>query len=150
VSGNFGAIGYDSFNFTVSAAATVDMVYTRGYCDPTFSLFTSAGAHILTNDDSNGLYSHLTQNLNTGVYTMLVSFRCSSASHANATSAPFSGTDGFNNGSCWVGGSGTLTGMQSYIALNSGAQVGRQPYALDHPQRHAGRQQRAASARCRV
>jgi len=84
VSGNFGAIGYDSFNFTVSAAATVDMVYTRGYCDPTFSLFTSAGAHILTNDDSNGLYSHLTQNLNTGVYTML----SASAAAAPATPTP--------------------------------------------------------------
>ncbi len=131
VSGNFGANGYDTFNFTVGAPATVDMVYTSGYGDPTFSLFNSAGVHLITNDDSNlGLYSHLTQNLNTGVYTMLVSFCCSSASYASINGAPFSSTDGFNSGSYWVGGTGTLTGMQSYIAGNSGAQVGRQPYAL--------------------
>ena len=131
VSGNFGANGYDTFNFTVGAPATVDMVYTSGYGDPTFSLFNSAGLHLITNDDSNlGLYSHLTQNMNTGVYTMLVSFCCSSASYANNNGAPFSSTDGFNSGSYWVGGTGTLTGMQSFIAGNSGAQVGRQPYAL--------------------
>ena len=130
VSGNFGANGYDTFTFTVGAPATVDMVYTSGYGDPTFSLFDIAGAHIITNDDSNGLYSHLTQNLNTGVYTMLVSFCCSSASYASTTGAPFSNTDGFNNGSYWVGGTGTLTGMQNYITANFGAQVGRQPYAL--------------------
>ena len=130
VSGNFGANGYDTFNFTVSAPATVDMVYTSGYGDPTFSLFDIAGAHIITNDDSNGLYSHLTQNLNTGVYTMLVSFCCSSASYAGGNSAPYNNTDGFNGGSYWVGGTGTLTGMQSYITANYGAQVGRQPYAL--------------------
>lgn len=130
VSGNFGTNGYDTFNFTVGAPSTVDMVYTSGYGDPTFSLFNSAGAHIITNDDSNGLYSHLTQNLNTGVYTMLVSFCCSSANYASTTGAPFSGTDGFNSGSYWVGGTGTLTGMQTYITANIGPQVGRQPYAL--------------------
>ena len=130
VSGNFGANGYDTFTFTVGAPATVDMVYTSGYSDPTFSLFDIAGAHIITNDDSNGLYSHLTQNLNTGVYTMLVSFCCNSVSYASINGAPFSNTDGFNNGSYWVGGTGTLTGMQNYITANSGAQVGRQPYAL--------------------
>lgn len=130
VSGNFGINGYDTFNFTVGAPATVDMVYTSGYGDPTFSLFNSAGAHIITNDDSIGLYSHLTQNLNSGVYTMLVSFCCSSANYASTTGAPFSGSDGFNSGSYWVGGTGTLTGMQSYITVNSGTQVGRQPYAL--------------------
>ena len=130
VSGNFGANGYDTFNFTVGAPATVDMVYTSGFGDPTFSLFDGAGAHLITNDDSIGLYSHLTQNLNTGVYTLLVSFCCSSAGYASTTGAPFSGTDGFNSGSYWVGGTGTLTGMENYITTNSGTQVGRQPYAL--------------------
>lgn len=132
VSGNFGANGYDTFTFTVGAPATVDMVYTSGYGDPTFSLFNSAGAHIITNDDSNlGLYSHLTQNLGTGMYTMLVSFCCSSANYASINGAPFSGSDGFNSGgSYWVGGTGTLTGMENYIIANSGPQVGRQPYAL--------------------
>lgn len=131
VSGHFNANGYDNFNFTVGAPATVDMVYTGGYDDPTFSLFNSAGTHLITNDDSNlGVYSHLTQNLNTGVYTLLVSFCCSSASYASSTGAPFSGTDGFNSGSYWMDGTGTLTGMQDFIAANGGTQVGSQPYAL--------------------
>lgn len=131
VSGNFGANGYDTFTFTVGAPATVDMVYTSGYGDPTFSLFNSAGAHIITNDDTTiSLFSHLTQNLGTGVYTMLVSFCCSSASYASSTGAPFSGSDGFNSGTYWVGGTGTLTGMENFITANGGPQVGRQPYAL--------------------
>lgn len=131
VSGNFGANGYDTFNFTVGAPATVDMVYTSGYGDPTFSLFDSIGAHLITNDDSNfGLYSHLTQNLAAGVYTMLVSYCCTSASYASINGAPFSGTDGFNSGSYWVGGTGTLTGMQNYIAANGGSRFANQPYAL--------------------
>lgn len=130
VSGNFGANGHDSFNFTVDTPATVDMVYTGGFGDPTFSLFNSAGAHLITNDDSNGLYSHLTQNLNAGVYTLLVSFCCSSAGYASSTSAPYSGSDGFNGGSYWVGGTGTLAGMQNYIGANSGVYMANQPYAL--------------------
>ena len=130
VTGNFGANGYDTFDFTVGAPATVDMVYTSGYRDPTFSLFNSAGAHIITNDDSNSLYSHLTQNLNTGVYTMLVSFCCSSAQYVISTGIQYTQTDGFNNGSYWVGGPGTLTGMQNYISANYGNQIGAQPWAL--------------------
>ena len=131
VSGNFNANGYDTFTFTVGAPATVDMVYTSGYGDPTFSLFDSAGAHIITNDDTTiSFFSHLTQNLGTGVYTMLVSFCCSSASYASINGAPFSGSDGFNSGTYWVGGTGTLTGMENYIIANGGPQVGRQPYAL--------------------
>ena len=131
VSGNFGINGYDTFTFTVGAPATVDMVYTSGYHDPTFSLFNSAGEHIISNDDSDlGFYSHLTQNLNTGVYTMLVSFCCSSFQYASTTGAAFSSSDGFNIGSYRVGGTGTLTGMESFIIGNAGPQVGRQPYAL--------------------
>lgn len=131
VSGNFGANGYDTFNFTVLTTGTVDMIYTSGYGDPTFSIFNSAGAHLITNDDSWSLYSHLTQNLNAGVYTMLVSFCCSSASYASIENAPYSGSDGFNSGSYWVGGTGTLAGMQTYIAANYGQQVGQQPYSLE-------------------
>ena len=131
VSGHFNANGYDTFNFTVAAPTQVNMVYTGGFGDPTFSLFNSAGAHLITNDDSDlGLYSHLTQNLNTGVYTLLVSFCCSSASYASDNGAPFSGTDDFNGGSYWFGGTGTLTGMQGYIASHNGTSFNRQPYAL--------------------
>ena len=130
VSGHFKTNHYDTFNFTVGAPATVDMVFTSGYGDPTFSLFNSAGAHLVTYNDSDlGLYSHLTQNLNTGVYTMLVS-SSSSANYAINTGAPYSATDGFNSGSYWVGGTGTLTGMQNYIKAKKDKQIDRQPYAL--------------------
>ena len=131
VSGHFNANGYDSVNFTVGAPATVDMVYTNGFGDPTFSLFSSAGAHLITNDDSDGsLYSHLTQSLNSGVYTLLVSFCCSSANYAGTTGSAFNSTDGFNSGSYWIGGTGTLTDMQNYIAANSGTRNGGQPFEL--------------------
>ena len=73
------------------------MVCTSGYRDPTFSLFNSASAHNITNDDSISLYSHLTQNLGTGVYTMLVSYCCSNASFANNNGGASSDTGGFNN-----------------------------------------------------
>ena len=129
VSGNFGDDGFDTFDFTVSAPATFDMVYSSGYDAPNFSLFDSTGAHIITNDDSNGLFSHLTQNLNTGVYTVLVSGR-NGARYAESTDALSSLTDGFNSGTYWVGGTGTLTGMRDYNADNFGYEIGGRSYAL--------------------
>ena len=129
VSGNFGADGFDTFDFTVSAPATFDIVYSSGYDAPNYSLFDSTGAHIITNDNSDGLFSYLTQNLNTGVYTVLVSGR-NSARYAAITDALSSLTDGFNIGTYWVGGTGTLTGMQDYSATNFGSEIGGRPYAL--------------------
>ena len=70
------------------------------------------------------------RNLNTGVYTMLVSFCCSSARYLDGIGAPNASSDGFNSGTYWVGGTGTLTGMQDYITNSFGAENGRQPYAL--------------------
>ncbi|MBC7726134.1 MAG: PEP-CTERM sorting domain-containing protein [Microbacteriaceae bacterium] len=90
----------------------------------------AVSGHIVTNDDSNGWYAHLTQNLDTGAYTLLVSFCCRSAGYAENNGAPFSSTDEFNGGSYWFGGTGTLTGMQDYIAANSGQGYDSQPYAL--------------------
>ena len=129
VSGNFGADGFDTFDFTVSAPATFDMVYSSGYDGPNYSLFDSTGAHIITNDNSDGLFSYLTQNLNTGVYTVLVSGR-NSARYAAITDALSSLTDGFNIGTYWVGGTGTLTGLQAYNATNFGSEIGRLSYAV--------------------
>lgn len=130
VSGNFGINGYDNIGFSVGAPSTVDMVFTGGYGDATFSLFDAAGAHIVTNDDSNGLNPHITQNLASGFYTLMVSFCCSSEAHAFQQGAPYVFTDGFNTGDYLFGGLATLSSMENFIAANSGTQVGRQPYAL--------------------
>ena len=130
VSGNFGINGYDNIGFSVGAPSTVDMVFTGGLNDATFSLFDAAGAHIVTNDDSNGLNPHITLNLGSGFYTLMVSFCCESEMHANQQGAPYVFTDGFNSGDYLFGGSATLTSMENFITANSGPQVGRQPYAL--------------------
>lgn len=62
VSGTWSSGGFDTIVFTVAAPSTVDRIYTSGYGDPTFSLFNNAGAQLIANDDSLGLYSHRTQN----------------------------------------------------------------------------------------
>ena len=131
VSGNFGANGYDNIGFNVGAPSTVDILFTGGYGDATFSIFNSLGDHIVTNDDSNSsLNPHITLNLASGFYTLMVSFCCSSEVHAFQQGAPYSSTDGVNSGDYLFGGLATLTSMQNFITANSGVQVGRQPYAL--------------------
>lgn len=120
VSGTWNSAGYDTVVFTVSAPATnVEMVYTSGYYDPTFSLFGSAGEHLITSNDGpgqNNFYSRLTQNLGVGVYSLVVSYCCQSVNYAwNQQGAQFVATDGFNAGNYWTGGAGTLSGMQSYL-----------------------------------
>ncbi len=131
VSGTWNAAGYDTITFTVATASTVDFTYTSGYGDPTFSLFNAAGAHLISNDDSNlGLYSHLTQNLGPGVYDLLVSYCCQSINYAWNLGATYVGNDGFNNGSYWQGGSGTLSGMQANLSGLSSGRQGQQ-YSLN-------------------
>jgi len=111
----------------VAAPVTVDFQYLNGYGDPTISLFDSAGAHLISNDDSNSLYYHLTQDLAAGNYAVLVSFCCNFiGALPNNTS---SGTDRFNNGSYWIGGTGTLDGMKTYLDANPFASSA--PYSLE-------------------
>ena len=130
VSGIFNANGYDNIAFAVGAPATVDILFTGGYGDATFSIFNSIGGHIVTNDDSNGLNPHITLNLASGNYTLMVSFCCDSEAHAYQQGAPYAYTDGVNNGDYLFGGAATLTSMQNFIANNRGPSVGRQAYAL--------------------
>lgn len=131
VSGTWNAAGFDTVRFTVATASTVDFTYTSGYGDPTFSLFDAAGAHLISNDDSNlGLYSHLTQNLGPGVYDLLVSYCCQSINYAWNLGATYASNDGFSNGSYWMGGTGTLSGMQANLGGLSGNRQG-QTYALN-------------------
>lgn len=115
-SGNFNAAGYTVLGFS-TAGGVVDMRFTGGYGDPTFSLFNAAGAHLISNDDSGGsLYSHLTQFLSAGNYSLLVSYCCQSIyGYAEFFGGTYVNTDGYNSGSYVTGGTGTLAGMQAYL-----------------------------------
>lgn len=132
VSGTWNAAGFDTITFTVATAANVDFAYTGGYGDPTFSLFNAAGNHLISNDDSNlGLYSHMTQHLGPGVYELLVSYCCQNINYVwNQGGATYTNSDGFNNGSYWLGGTGTLSGMQANLSGLSSNFRG-QRYALN-------------------
>jgi hypothetical protein len=77
------------------------------------SLFAADGSHLVTNDDSNGLYSHITQTLGAGNYSILVTYCCNMLGALPDTN--FSGSDGFNSGSYWFGGTGTLAGAAGYL-----------------------------------
>jgi hypothetical protein len=114
VTGTFNSSSYQTISLNVATASTVDFQYLSGYYDPIFQLFDGANNHIISNDDSNTLYSHLTQNLAAGNYTLLVSY-CCSGFNAAAPEAAFSSTDGFNSGSYWVGGSATLGSVEAYL-----------------------------------
>ncbi len=81
--------------------------------------FDGADQHIISNDDSNGaggggVYSHITQNLAAGNYTLLVTYCCGGIS-AVTPSAVFASTDGFNTGSYFIGGTATLSSVEAYL-----------------------------------
>lgn len=131
VSGNFGSTGWSTLSVSVPADATVDFLFTGGYGDATFSLFDAGGAHLITNDDhvydvTNGnwtLNPRVTQSLQAGAYTLLISYYGNyvgtSLEYADSTGAAGVDTDGFNTGYYLVGGTGTLSGMKSYIDANT-------------------------------
>lgn len=113
ITGTFNANSYQTIDLNVATAATVDFQYLSGYYDPIFMLFNGAGDHLISNDDTAlGVFSHLTQNLSIGNYTLLVSYCCQGI---NALNNPtFLSTDGFNSGSYYVG-TGTLSGIKANL-----------------------------------
>lgn len=113
LSGNFNEHGYRVIDLAVASNSNVDFQFTGGYGDPTIALFDSAGHHLVTNDDSSSLFSHLTQNLNAGNYSLVVTYCCNIVNALPGSS--FTGSDGFNGGSYWFGGSATLASVQSYL-----------------------------------
>ena len=129
--GNFNAAGYAVLGFN-TVGGVVDMQFTSGYRDATFSLFNAAGAHLVSNDDSNGsLNPHLTQFLSAGNYSLLVSYCCQSIyGYAQNNGGSFANTDGYNSGSYVLGGSGTLAGMEAYLDANIASYASGASYAL--------------------
>lgn len=137
LTGNFGATGYAVVSFTTASSGIVDLLYTGGFEDPNLSLFDSTGAHLITNDDDYDLaistYSHITQNLAAGSYSMLVSSCCEAYGHAYYDHGALDvATDGYNNnGSYLTGGTATLSGMQYFLDNSAySALAGGQPAAM--------------------
>lgn len=116
-SGKFNSQGYDVLTVVVPTDGVVDIEYTAGYDDPTFSLFDNTGAHLVTNDDVTGTFSKITLNLAASTYSLLISYCCNSWLYVLDSDAVFSVTDGFNIGSYWFNGTGTLTGMKTDLTL---------------------------------
>lgn len=132
VSGNFNSKGYDVFTIQVAADARVAFSATGGYIDPTISLFSASGQHLISNDDSNGLWFRLTQDLAAGQYSVLISYCCNVIDAGALPGTSYANTDGFNNGSYWVGGSGTLTTARNYLdQVQSYEGIAGASYALD-------------------
>ena len=134
VSGNFNSAGYDVISFS-TGGGIVDMASTGGYYDTTLSLFDDAGVHLVTNDDdydSGNFWAHLTQNLAAGSYSLLLSACCNVPDYLVPNGASQPGTDGFNVGSYYVGGTGNLSGMMNFLDLvtEEDGSVGPEPYDL--------------------
>jgi hypothetical protein len=115
--GTFNSSSYQTIALNVATAGTVDLLYTDGYYDPSFLLFDGANNHIISNDDSIGLYSHITQNLAAGDYTLLVTYCCTGVGSVGET-ATDAITDGFNAGSYWLGGTATLSSVEAALNTN--------------------------------
>ncbi|BBA34368.1 hypothetical protein sS8_2416 [Methylocaldum marinum] len=116
-SGQLNSQGYDVLTVMVPTDGVVDIEYTAGYDDPTFSLFDNSGVHLVTNDDVTGAISKITLNLTANTYSLLISYCCNSWLYILDSDAVFSVTDGFNKGSYWFSGTGTLKGMRADLDL---------------------------------
>jgi hypothetical protein len=132
-SGTWGPGGFSETTFTVTASSTVDFVWVSGWVDDMFSLYDGAGAHLITSDDSDGLNPRLTQTLGAGTYTIMTTFCCTALANVagngpiyDVGGAAFQITDGFNNGTYYVGGTATLAGVKSFL-VNANFGTG-QPY----------------------
>jgi hypothetical protein len=137
LTGNFGATGYAVVSFTTTSSGIVDLLYTGGFEDTNLSLFDSNGDHLITNDDDYDLaistYSHITQYLAAGSYSMLLSSCCEAYGYAYYDHGALdSGTDGYNtNGSYLTGGTATLSGMQFFLDNSTwSAEAGGEPIAM--------------------
>ena len=138
-SGVWGPGGYAVETFSIAAPEMVDLIWNAGWVDATFSLFDPAGDHIITNDDillppvppgTFTLDPRITQILAApGTYSVLVSYCCDSVVYASfLNGAAYSPTDGFNAGSYWLGGAGTLAGMMAHLDGGLGVAY---PYDFD-------------------
>lgn len=119
ITGTFNSASYQTVAVNVATASTVDFRYLSGYYDSNFVLFDGANNHLISNDDANSnFFSRITQNLAAGNYTLLVTYCCGGVNATSTSGATSSGTDGFNTGSYWIGGSATLASVEAYLNTN--------------------------------
>ena len=133
-SGNFGPGGFAVLPFSVlgPGPVVVDFIYTGGISTPALSLFDGSGLHLISNSDADLAdpdFSHVTQNLLPGFYSLVVTYCCSNFSYLFDNGAVFAGTDGFHSGTFYVGGSGSLAGLLEF--LNAQGQYEDAPFMLD-------------------
>lgn len=93
------------------------MSFNSGYFDPLFSLFNGAGTHILSTDDTYGLYPRLKQNLNSGNYSLLVTYCCNAFTPLMAGNWTWLNTDGYHTG--WYLQNSGVTMSDVTVYLNS-------------------------------
>jgi hypothetical protein len=113
LNGTFNQHGFAVLDIYVANAAKVDFSFIGGYDDATFSLFSATGAHLVSNDDSDGVRPHITQNLASGEYKFVVSYCCQiMRALTNTHSAT---TDGWNTATYLFGGNATLQSVTAYL-----------------------------------
>lgn len=111
--------GMVTVSFSLSSTALVNFNWNSGFEDAVFSLFDSAGAHVITADDHFPTSDpKLTQTLGPGSYYLLTSYFTPVTYYLIGLGGtnPAGGTDGTNIGLFWIG-PGTLAGAQN--AVNS-------------------------------
>ena len=121
VSDTFNALSYKTISLNVATASVVDIRYLSGYDDPIFMLFNNAGNHLISNDETDSSsYSRLIKNLAAGNYTLLVSYCCSGIDALDDSSAVRLKPDAFNPFVYWIGGTATLSSVNTFLdnALN--------------------------------
>jgi hypothetical protein len=127
--GNSNERGYAVIDINVGSSAVVDFLFTDGYGDATFSLFSVAGKHLVTNDDANySLNPRLTQRLATGNYYFMVSYCCTV--FQSLENALRLGTDGYNQGSYAFRGNASLHGVTTYLDNSSSWGAANAAYRL--------------------
>lgn len=143
--GSFNRQGYDTFPLVVAADDTYDFRDTGATFDSLISLYDNVGKHLFSGDDSSsgGVHFHLTQDLESGPYTVLitssraVSYLLSEQSELRTTDGVNDGGEYYTGGLYDVGGGvfqtrgGTLAGMKAFLDAPSGEALAFQAYGLN-------------------
>ena len=131
VSGSFNSHGYDTFSLAVAVDNTYDFRDAGATFDSLISLFDDAGDHLISGDDSSsgGVHFRLTQDLEAGNYTVLVT-SSRAVDHLFPGHSSFRITDGFNDGTYYVGGDRNLDDMKAFLD-GGGDVLAGSPYRVD-------------------
>jgi hypothetical protein len=132
ISGSFNSHGYDYFSFVVDTDGVYDFKDTGASFDSLISLFDEFGDHLISGDDSSsgGVHFRLTQDLEPGTYTALITSFVA-VSYLFPGHSSYRTTDGFNLGDYYVGGDRTLDGMKTFLDAGTADSLAGAAYRLD-------------------